>query len=79
MSSRFIGYAIPSIVVAVALIASNGTAMAAKKQKMSYEEAFAKCKSELGGGGLGSEGLNTAGRYSAGGACMKKYGYRLKK
>ena len=46
---------------------------------MTYQEAFAKCKQEMGGGGMGSEGLNTAARYSFAGGCMKKYGYRLKK
>ena len=48
---------------------------------MSYEQAFAKCKQEMGGSaGMGSDqGRNTAARYSAGGACMNKYGFRLKK
>jgi hypothetical protein len=54
-------------------------AAAAKTKKLSYEDAFAKCKQELGGGSLGNESLNTAGRHSAAGGCMKKHGYRLKK
>jgi hypothetical protein len=49
------------------------------QKKMTYQEAFAKCKQEMGGGGMGSEGLNTAARHSFAGGCMKRYGYRLKK
>ena len=76
MSNRLIGYAIPAI-AAVALIAASGTAMAAKK--MSYEDAFAKCKQEMGAAGVNTDSQNSAARHSAGAACMKKYGFRLKK
>ena len=75
-----VGLAGIAISSAVALVMTAGVgAAAAKTKKLSYESAFAKCKQELGGGPLGSEGLNTAGRHSAAGGCMKKYGYRLKK
>ena len=75
-----VGFAGIAISSAVALIMTAGVeAAAAKTKKLSYEDAFAKCKQELGGGPLGGEALNTAGRYSAAGGCMKKYGYRLKK
>lgn len=47
--------------------------------KMTYEQAFAKCKDEIKASAPGSEALSTAQRSSAGGACMKKYGFRLKK
>ena len=60
-------------------LASIGGADAQQQRKMTYQAAFAKCKQEMGGGGMGSEGLNTAARYSFAGGCMKKYGYRLKK
>ena len=66
--------------MAVAFAASalaSGSAAAAKK--MTYEQAFAKCKGEIGASAPGSEALSTAARHSAGGACMKKYGFRLKK
>ena len=47
---------------------------------MTYQEAFAKCKQEIGGSAGGQrQGGNTAARHSAGGACMHKYGFRLKK
>ena len=75
---KHVGFAGIAISSAMALVMTAGVdAAAAKTKKLSYESAFAKCKQELGGGP--GEGLNTAGRYSAGGGCMKKYGYRLKK
>ena len=76
---KHVGFAGIIISCAVALVLTAGEAAAAKTKKLSYEDAFAKCKQELGGGPLGGEALNTAGRYSAAGGCMKKYGYRLKK
>jgi hypothetical protein len=64
------------IALAFALASISG----AEAQKMSYEQAFAKCKQEMGGGGgMGNESGNTAGRYAAAGGCMQKYGFRLKK
>jgi hypothetical protein len=46
---------------------------------MSYEDAFTKCKAEISANVPMSETTTSAARYSAGSACMKKYGYRLKK
>jgi hypothetical protein len=67
-----------AIVAAVAALAvANAPAAAAKK--MSYEQAFAKCKEEIKAGAPGSEALSTAQRSTAGAGCMKKYGFRLKK
>jgi len=67
-----------AMVVAFAAFAlASGPAAAAKK--MTYEQAFAKCKGEIGASAPGNESLSTAARHSAGGACMKKYGFRLKK
>jgi hypothetical protein len=63
----------------VALACAGASDALAAKKKMSYEEAYAKCKGEIAGTAPGSESLSTAARSSAGGACMKKYGYRLKK
>ena len=71
-------WAITATLVAALACAGGSDALAAKK-KMSYEDAFAKCKAEIGGSAPGNESLSTAARTSAGGACMKKYGYRLKK
>lgn len=61
----------------VAAIALCGAASA--KSKMSYEQAYAKCKTEISGNVPMSDTTTSAARYSAGAACMKKYGYRLKK
>ena len=65
--------------IALAFALASITGAEAQGKKMSYEQAFAKCKQEMGGGALGGEGLNTAGRYAFAGGCMKKYGFRLKK
>jgi len=53
-----------------------GPATAAKK--MTYEEAYEKCKGELAGQ-IQPTGLNAVSGASVGAGCMKKYGYRLKK
>ena len=62
-----------------ALVCAGASDALAQKKKMTYEAAYAKCKAEIGGTAPGSEALSTAARSSAGGACMKKYGFRLKK
>lgn len=63
--------------VAFFAIASAPTASAAKK--MTYESAFAKCKQEISASVPGSDVTTSAARYTAGSACMRKYGFRLKK
>jgi mevalonate pyrophosphate decarboxylase len=54
----------------------SGPAEAAKQ--MSYSDAFTRCKQELSMSAVPGSSSSAAG-YAAGGACMKKYGYRLKK
>jgi hypothetical protein len=49
----------------------------AQKKKLTYEQAFAKCKEDVNRT-LPTE-YHSAGRYARGGACMKEYGYHLKK
>jgi hypothetical protein len=71
-------FAAPAIAVMTGLSFSAVQDASAAK-KMSYQDAFAKCKQEISAGAPGSESLSTAQRHSAGGACMHKYGYRLKK
>ena len=61
----------------VGAIALCNSASAAKK--MSYEDAFTKCKAEISANVPMSDTTTSSARYSAGSACMKKYGYRLKK
>jgi hypothetical protein len=66
--------------IALAFAVAFVTGAEAQGKKMSYEQAFAKCKQEMGGGGMANDqGGNTAGRYAAAGGCMNKYGFRLKK
>jgi hypothetical protein len=57
----------------------TGTEMASaqKAKKMSYDEAYAKCQSEVKS--LYPNETGPGARYSRGAACMKKHGYRLKK
>jgi hypothetical protein len=61
----------------IGAIALCGSALAAKK--MSYEDAFTKCKAEISANVPMQDTTTSSARYSAGSACMKKYGYRLKK
>ena len=63
--------------VAAIMFAAVETGSAAKK--LSYEQAFARCKQEIGANAPSSDVTSTAPRYTAGAGCMQKYGYRLKK
>jgi hypothetical protein len=60
------------------LLALPGVVSAQQAKKLSYEQAWAQCKQEIGKN-VPNESTTTAARYSAGGACMHKYGFRLKK
>jgi prephenate dehydratase len=60
------------------LLALPDVASAQQTKKLSYEQAWAQCKQEIGKN-VPNESTTTAARYSAGGACMHKYGFRLKK
>lgn len=46
-----------------------------KKQKLTYDQAFEKCRTAIGAGTDANAGPS---RYVRGSACMKKYGYKLK-
>lgn len=66
--------------IAVSLVAALAICTAASaKSKMTYEQAYEKCKGEIAGNVPMSDSNTSAARYTAGSACMKKYGYRLKK
>ena len=60
------------------LIALPGTALAAQK-KISYEEAFKRCKAFMDKetGAMARTTTTTTERTSRGAACMKKFGHRL--
>ena len=70
---------VTNTVLIAAVFGVIGISDALAQKKQSYEQTFAKCKQEMGGGPLGGEGLNSGPRYTAMSGCMKKYGYRLKK
>jgi len=57
------------------LVAATEMASAQKKQKMTYEQAYEKCRTEIGAGTDANAGPS---RYTRGSACMKKYGFKLK-
>jgi hypothetical protein len=59
------------------LFAATEIASAQKAKKMTYEEAYEKCRTTdmVGQGSSAGPGQH----YTRGAACMKKYGYRLKK
>jgi hypothetical protein len=79
MEAIVVGILKSSAILAVSLIAAGALSSAASAAKMTYEQAFAKCKAEISGNVPMQETTTSAARYSAGSACMKKYGYRLKK
>jgi hypothetical protein len=55
----------------------SGIPDASAQKKLSYEQAFAKCKEDVNRT-LPTE-YNTAGRYARGASCMKQHGFQLKK
>ena len=57
--------------------ASTDIASAATKKKLTYEEAYARCKSIMDKEGTWGTSTQANVRYTRGAACMKKYGYRL--
>ena len=58
-----------------ALFVATDIASAQQKQKMTYEQAYERCRKEIGAGTDANAGPS---RYTRGSACMKKYGYKLK-
>jgi hypothetical protein len=62
----------------IATLACVGVSDGLAAKKMTYEDAYTKCKGELAGK-LPAETANSGARYTIAGGCMKKYGYRLKK
>ena len=53
------------------------SAAAATKKKLTYDEAYAKCKAIMDKEGTPGTLTQANVRYTRGAACMKKYGYRL--
>jgi hypothetical protein len=67
-----------SLAATMALVWTND-AGAQEKKKLTYEQAWAACKKELTLNAPGADSTQSATRHTAGAACMRRYGYRLKK
>ena len=66
------------LVVAAAAIAFGSIDTAsAQKKKLTYDQAYARCKAVMDKAGTPGVGIAANTRYIQGSACMKKYGYRL--
>jgi hypothetical protein len=50
---------------------------ASAAKKLSYDQAYAKCKSIMDKEGTAGTTTQSNVRYTRGAACMKKYGYKL--
>jgi hypothetical protein len=73
---RIIGLGLAIALPFVMSLAFIDTAAAQKTKKLSYEQAWAKCKAEVD---RTIPGEQQTVRASAGGSCMRSHGYRLKK
>jgi hypothetical protein len=66
------------VVLSAGVLALAGVPDAVAQKKMSYEQAYAKCKQEVDRVYQTGSG-DVSGRALRGGACMKQLGYNLKK
>jgi hypothetical protein len=62
----------------VAALAVAGVPDASAQKKLTYAQAFAKCKADVVASTPG-EAAGSAARYARGTSCMHQHGYRLKK
>ncbi|MGE3988641.1 hypothetical protein [Pseudorhodoplanes sp.] len=79
VAPRILGIA-AALLTAGALLAIAVPASAQQKQKkISYEEAFRRCKAFMDKekGSLGAGTTSDANKSTRGAACMRKFGYRL--
>jgi hypothetical protein len=63
-------------VIVIALLAVSSAFAGGKHHKLTYEQALAHCKSQLNLSVTAPSTSHSHG-YTAGAACMHKYGYRL--
>ena len=66
------------VVLSSAVLVLSGVPDASAQKKLSYENAYAKCKADLDRT-YPSGSTSTTGRNTRGAACMKQMGYQLKK
>ena len=69
-----------SVLLAGAFIVGFGladNAYAAKKKKLTYEQAWDVCKKEMDKMGIFGTSTQANERHTRGAACMKKHGYKI--
>ena len=62
---------------ALAVVFGFHDGASAAKKKLTYEEAYAKCKAILDKEGAPGTSLTPNVRHTKGAGCMKKYGHKL--
>ena len=62
---------------ALALVFGLTDTASAAKKKLTYDEAYAKCKSIIDKEGTPGTSTQANVRHTRGAACMKKYGHKL--
>jgi hypothetical protein len=66
------------VALSSAVLVLTGVSDASAQKKLSYEDAYSKCKADLDRT-YPSGSTSTTGRNTRGAACMKQMGYQLKK
>jgi opacity protein-like surface antigen len=68
--------ALLAVVLAASVGFADGTSAASNK-KLTYEEAYARCKAIMDKEGTPGTSTQSNVRHTRGAACMKKYGHKL--
>ena len=79
VASRILGIAAMLLTAGVLLAIAMPASAQQKQKKISYEEAFRRCKAYMDKekGSLGAGTTSDANKSTRGAACMRKFGYRL--
>jgi hypothetical protein len=75
-----LNYRILTVLIAGAFVAAPGlvdNAFAAKKKKLTYDQAWEVCKKEMDKMGVFGTSTQANERHTRGAGCMKKYGYKI--
>lgn len=73
-----LAYRTSGAIVAAFTVLALASVPAVAAKKMTYEQAYEKCKQELAGK-VQPQVQSAVSGTTVGAGCMKKYGYRLKK
>jgi hypothetical protein len=65
------------LIAALALVFGFADGALAAKKTLTYEQAYAKCKSIMDKEGTFGTSTQANERHTRGAACMKKYGHKL--